>query len=486
MIRRIGYAGAGLCAFLLPACVSNWNPTDRFGNSNSTEPYYAYVNTGVPVSGYQQNALPGTMVVPNQFGPNRVSSARVADGPIPQVQTGGPGLVDSPIVSVSAAPEDLPKSIDQPKNSGFAFTGPSAPAGQRQPMPASPPAAITLASGQSPANDDIVIRPKWPNLGGDAPLETTSSAKPSENLILEPPPEKTTLPIQPPHAFIPAAVAPSPKSLPPLETPQPLPITTKNGEFGTSRTSAPIANPRPPIDEPSANLPSGNSNETILIKALRAFQGNRPDDAISLLRQLDPANQDVLLYLMPLMVRLGEKNMQNLPPEELAALVDRLQQATAMLKTKAALRLEHVCFCQAVRKFGDVVPFEATHEFRPEEHVYLYLEIRNFTCKLMDNIQAPLKAPGAATANSTETFSIKLATRLEICDPQGRPVVHWDLNREDHALTPTQDYYHTYRFNVPKNLPPGNYTLWVTVADQNKPDSPGIRQPMELRVGRSY
>ncbi len=246
MIRRIGYAGAGLCAFLLPACVSNWNPTD---------PYWANANTGVPVGYYQQSRLPGTTVVPGQPQVAGVPNSRNVSGPLPMVQTGGKGLVDAPIVGVATQPDELPKELVKQKDP--ALNRPDPPKSSAQ------PATV-------PTNDDVVIRPKWPNLGGETPVETSSSAKAYENLVLDPPDEKHILPSRNDRVL-----PPNPKSLPALDVPQLSTTPQGQPEFRATRTSVPMPIPTQPAGEPVVMQTSG-ANETVLINALRAFRTTGP------------------------------------------------------------------------------------------------------------------------------------------------------------------------------------------------------------------
>ena len=87
-----------------------------------------------------------------------------------------------------------------------------------------------------------------------------------------------------------------------------------------------------PINSIAAGGPTANGDETTLVRAMKAFQANRPDEAVDLLKRLDPTNQEVILFLMPLMVRLGEGHLSTMSPDELAMLIERLQTATGMLK----------------------------------------------------------------------------------------------------------------------------------------------------------
>jgi hypothetical protein len=456
MIRRIGVAGAGLLAFLLPACVSNWNPTD---------PYWVKTTTGAPTPNYQPNRLSGQTIVSNASPYGRVMNPpRIADGQLPMVQAGGTGLVEARSNEPTPQPAELPGDLETPKESPVSLPDSPKPSG-----------TLTLpkATVQPPTRgdgNDNVIRPQWPNLGGGV-VETSSSAKPLEQEFPEPIVERHS-----PPSKINQPTVDNSHLLPPLDAPQPRQESRASLQFEQNST------PNFPAKQVQQSQPVPSPAETVLIRAMRAFQNNRPEEGAELLRQLDPTNQDVLNYLMPLMVRLGEGNIQNLPPEELSGFVDRLSQATTMLKTRAGLRLGRVCFCRAVRKFGDVDTFEPQHEFKPGDMVHLYLEIANFTSEPV------LIRPSGANGEGSpphRSFRIKLLTRLEINDPQGRPVVNFELPKTDHARTPPQDYYHTYRLTVPETLPPGNYTLWVTVSDMSKPNNPPVRQAVELRVARN-
>jgi len=181
------------------------------------------------------------------------------------------------------------------------------------------------------------------------------------------------------------------------------------------------------------------------------------------------------MCLMPVLVRLGEGNVNDLPPDELAISIDRLQTASTLLKSKAALRVDHACFCRGVRKFADIDLYEPRHEFHTGDMVFLYAELKNFTCN-------PVAAQGPYNANQ-RGFNIHLSTTLELRDARNGLVWRTELNKLDYTQTPPQDYYHTYRFCVPEKIPAGTYTLWLNIVD--KPTGRTVRQPIELRVGQS-
>jgi hypothetical protein len=181
------------------------------------------------------------------------------------------------------------------------------------------------------------------------------------------------------------------------------------------------------------------------------------------------------MSLMPLMVRLCEGSGGTLPPDEVALVVDRLQSASGALKSKAALRLDRLCFCQGVRKFADIDPYADKHEFHSGDMVFLYAELKNFTCE-------PAAAQGQQPGYNAPTrgCNIRLASTLELRDSRQNLIWRTDLTKNDTSLTPPQDYYHTYRFCIPEKLPGGAYTLWLNVTD--KPTGKSVRKSVEMRV----
>ena len=295
----------------------------------------------------------------------------------------------------------------------------------------------------------ILKAPPWPHLGpkGEEPVP---SREPIRLPSFDRPPPKATL-------------AP-PTDVPPVEPLQPM----------QSGTSLKVIDP---INSASAVGLPASRDETTLVRAMKAFQANRPDEAVDLLKRLDPANQEVILFLMPLMVRLGEGNLSTMSPDELAMLIERLQTATGMLKSKASLRIDRALFCRGVRKFADVDPYDPRHEFRPGDMVFLYAELKNFTCEFVPNKRSLSRFRAAC-------LDVRDSPRrsLELRDARNGLVWRTDLAKNDFAQTPPQDYYHTYRFCVPDKLPPGTYTLWLTVTD--KPTNRAIRKPIEMRISQ--
>jgi hypothetical protein len=147
-----------------------------------------------------------------------------------------------------------------------------------------------------------------------------------------------------------------------------------------------------------------------------------------------------------------------------------------MMRSRAALRLETVCFCRRVLNYGKYEALDSRHMFQPGEPVQLYCEVRNFTWEALP--------PATAAANQAAPaggFAMRLQNTLEMRDALGKVVWRADLPKSDARQTPPTDYYLVYSFAMPAGLPPGAYTLEVKVAD--KPTGRVVRKAVEFRMG---
>ncbi len=451
MIRRLRAACVGLSVFMLPACM---------GNNQISEPYYTGGGSGSPLVN-RPGASPGRYQrqTPDSSPYNSRGNASLADqkfGPILPPDQPKTAIRPDPVADPArhATPRELPDRVTAPAE--------EIPAKFEQRIAVESPLSdrkwwlpLAVESDDAPKEKPppkVLIAPDWPQPGSN-PTEARNQAK-APNVL-------------PPLDMPPPAANPAPPVVvPPAVNPPADPVRPS-----TSGTSMKLTEPIAPVVATQAS-----ADEAMLVRAMKAFQSNRPEEAVDLLKRLDPTNQEVLLYLMPLLVRLSEGSLSSMPPDELAVLIDRLQAATSMLKSKAALRIDRAVFCRGVRKFADIDPYEPRHEFRPGDMVFLYAELKNFTCE-------PVQArSGASAPPSHGSFSIRLGASLELRDSRNGVIWRTDLAKNDFAQTPPQDYYHTYRFCVPEKLPPGTYTLWLTVID--KPTNRAIRKPIEMRVGQ--
>ncbi|MSR51814.1 MAG: hypothetical protein EXS09_00810 [Gemmataceae bacterium] len=211
--------------------------------------------------------------------------------------------------------------------------------------------------------------------------------------------------------------------------------------------------------------PVSATGESPLLQAVRAYQQKRPEDAVDHLKACDPASQQMLLSLMPALVRLSEGKLAQMKPEEMDMLLDLLTQAPNPLRSKASLKASNMRLCREVHNFAHVEPFPEKHTFRPGDIVYLYLELSNFSC----------------VGDPKSGYFISLMSNLELLDAANKVVWKAEPKEEpDRVSTPPQDYYRNFRLCVP-NVPQGDYKLRVNSTDQ--PTGRVLDKSIEMRIG---
>ncbi|MCE9533469.1 MAG: hypothetical protein K8T89_20440 [Planctomycetes bacterium] len=448
MTRRQRLASLGLSALLVPACTS----TDKL----PTEPYY----TGS--QGY-------VVVDRNQSNPYRKPSANVpplaADAqPVAGQRFGPAAATDLPpqdsnsrtnsklVVNTSAKREIVAPSKPGLRDQAVPLDVPLADSSKPLPFLNSTIGSRDLAGPKPP-----VIAPKWPEFGG--------GVQPADLKLPAPMPSLDPLPSGPTFSN------PISKAMPPKNG-VPLPESIVPPE---SAVSLKVPEPSSFQAVPSVGLSA--QQESLIVRAIQSFQQNRPEEAVNHLKSLDPANQELLMSLMPLLLRLGEGSVSALSADETSVMIDRLQAASTMLKSRANLRTDRVCLCRGVRKFADVDQYEPQHLFHPGDMVFLYAELKNFTCEPVSAVKQ------VASTTPSKAYQIRLATTLELRDARNNLQWRVELNKTDQAHSPPQDYYHTYRLTLPEQLTPGTYTLWLNIVD--KPTGRSVRKPIELRIGQS-
>ena len=318
----------------------------------------------------------------------------------------------------------------------------------------SPSLEQPVSINKAPARLDLPIKgPEYPKIDASK-VSTTPVDPPSPEINLKP-----IVDLQP--------------------APQPVKPPTRVVEFifsENTRTREKIVRPRVkefPPELPPAPLKeiveeTPTAPESPLVLAIRAFQAKEPSRAVDYLKQYDPANQEMLLTLMPILVRLGENSVGSMSPDELAIYLEQLQGVSGLLRPRAALKADTVCFCRRVLKFGKYEALEADHQYQAAEPVELYFELRNFTWE--------------PPTTGKKVYGMRLGSTLEIRDAERRIVWRRDLTTTDTRQTPPMDYYLVYRFALPE-LPPGAYTLDVQVVDQLDSVRRFVRRSLELRMG---
>jgi hypothetical protein len=237
------------------------------------------------------------------------------------------------------------------------------------------------------------------------------------------------------HPELQVAKAPALPERMPAEVPKTLPTTI----------SVPVAPPTDPA----------------LVAAVRAYIDNKPELAVEHLRGLDKPNQDLMLQLIPPMVRLSQLNMNRAGPVELGLLVNQLETPTQMLASRAPLIITKSEFCRRIRGFGRYEPLPEGHTFHPGDLAELYVEIKN------------VPAVSMASAKTGDAYLTELSTTLRIRDTsgntvdiinsQGQAVAILPDQRREVTQSPLRDYHIPFLIPVPKK--PGSYTVFFEILD---------------------
>jgi hypothetical protein len=257
-----------------------------------------------------------------------------------------------------------------------------------------------------------------------------------------------TDPPSPPHSPSPYPIVPAPP-LRPAESSFVQPATLKV----EPATTQPEDKPPPKVAVAEKTEPP--APDSPVVAALKCALLNDPRKAKQLLECHDAPTRERLLALLSLAADIEAGNLERLPPEDLADMLEQLRGLVESLRRRAPLILDKVSLCRRIDGFGryETLPpeyaFQAGVEGRPGERIQVYAEVRNFTCQPCEGC-----------------FETVLRSSLEILDEKGQHVV--TLNppeRTDRRSTPRQDYFLNFEFHVPAKLPPGSYTLRVTVKD---------------------
>jgi hypothetical protein len=326
-------------------------------------------------------------------------------------------------------------------------------------MQTSPPSSMRqlAPNPQEPALANAAAQPQYsPVVSPYGPIAEVPRVQTKKPRRPAPPPDE--------EPEVEAATLPEPRRAPEFEiSPHPFKLV------GAGAPTPPDPQPEPQSELPrqvaSASL---TKDDPPLIQAMRTYVGKRPDLAVEMLKQFPAENQDALLILLPFTVRMTEGNLRETDPQELATMVDQLQQLQQLLQPMATLVLGKLCFCRQVRGFGNYEPLGEHPAFHSGELVELYAEIRNLSCEQAVSRKSP--------------FRTHVISKLEIRNAAGSFV--WkphEREKDDYNQTPQHDYFHHYRFALP-DMPPGEYSLYLEVTDV--PTDRKVKRKLDFHVNR--
>jgi hypothetical protein len=209
---------------------------------------------------------------------------------------------------------------------------------------------------------------------------------------------------------------------------------------------------------------------------VRAYVDDRPEDAIHQINQLHQPNQDLMLQLIPVLVRLSQIDFSKTEPRELAVLRTPLEDAAGTLALRGSLDLGPVCFCKDVKEFGRYDPYPDRQSFSPGTPLTLYAEVRNVRREPVTN---PTHGEGYETKLAVEVRVVnEVGTLVPLMDRSGQLVPTLQDMKRDVTRSPVRDSAVVFRFPAPNK--PGSYGVRFEVREPASGRS--VSRTITLRV----
>src|SRR5262249_54952360 len=144
-----------------------------------------------------------------------------------------------------------------------------------------------------------------------------------------------------------------------------------------------------------------------LVAALRCYLNRKPAEAVIWLERYDRVNQDLLLCLLPLVVRLSEGGLQKCDSRELTNLLAEMERLRRLIQPSAQLVIDKMCLVKDIKSFGSYEKLDEEHEFQPGDVLQVYVELQNFS---------------SVRDETTGYSAIRLKSAIQILDFNGRRV----------------------------------------------------------------
>ncbi|OWK41063.1 hypothetical protein [Fimbriiglobus ruber] len=281
------------------------------------------------------------------------------------------------------------------------------------------------------------------------------------------------------HPRGPGPDGPSPFAADPSSPPPPAPLP--GGVFEAvpaSRSTAftTPAQPATPTPPPSAPAAAPAPPDPPLVAAIRAHLDGHPERAVQCLEALDKPNQELMLQVIPALVRMSQIDVARASPHDVGMIVGQLESTASSLAPRAQLYIEKACFCRAARNFGRYEPLPDQYTFKPGTLAELYVEVKNVPS---EPTSTPTDGDGYVT---TLVCKLRLHDEtggvVELTDRNRKPVPVLQDTKRDFTRSPIRDYFLLFRFPVP--AAPGKYSVALEVLDPAS--GRAVSKPMMFRV----
>ena len=242
-----------------------------------------------------------------------------------------------------------------------------------------------------------------------------------------------------------------PQDLPPAEEPAAVAAAEPTASDATTAVPATMTQDIPPtadVADTETAMPAVAAAEaTPEAQVAETSPGLLADRVTSAIREL-PVSRE------------AASEAASLSPEET---MRRLEEALALARRQAPLRVENPCFAWQVRAWGDVERCDVSR-FCAGQQVIVYFEV--------DNLTSDARPDGHAT---------KLDTELRLVNVSGECLHEWSFPPlAESCPAPRRDYFARYILQVPEGIAPGPLRLEMTVNDLLGEKSADVALPLEV------
>ncbi|WP_299461059.1 hypothetical protein [uncultured Gimesia sp.] len=182
------------------------------------------------------------------------------------------------------------------------------------------------------------------------------------------------------------------------------------------------------------------------------LMANQHERALEAIPGIDPADQEFWQQTFWAVANYFDREAIPDQADRATQTVAQLRQATARLQEHANLKLKNVAFCHKISSFGSYERFERD-EYTPGRPVLVYSEIENFTSEL--------------TADGMYRTLLKSKVQIFKAGSNGDLVAEIPFDTtEDLCRNVRKDYFHSYKFEIPRNISLGPHVMKLTVEDE--------------------
>jgi hypothetical protein len=202
--------------------------------------------------------------------------------------------------------------------------------------------------------------------------------------------------------------------------------------------------------ELARTTPGGRSAIQLATSArLLHLIANHRDQAVAAIDQLDEDEQEYWKHQIHALLIALDADDNHAASRRAALALRELREATHHLANLSTLDVRNLAFCERVESFGLYTPVKST-AFKPGQPVLLYVELDNFTVQ-----------------QNGQKYETKFLAEYNIFDAGGSRVVNTKLRpvEEDEDRNRRHDFFISYQLEIPKELPPGNYSLQLVIED---------------------